>query len=242
MAGAAGERIDRPQQRLQRMCLAVTAWPTQDLHHDDQILSKRRLTQDARTASDASFQSSASELISPDLNARLQNIGSRIRRSVSDGYATHRFSPASVQSADKQDPINDVAIFRSSNDTLHAVYSQFPSSIRAPSDRKRVRMESTVDERDEHFDRATTVHDSNGTQNTSVITTSDLACSRPIKPLRRTPRGFGQTKSLPASVFASSSSGGENQIPLDGSSQSQEEEDWSAEAFSGDPLKRQNLA
>ena len=102
-------------------------------------------------------------------------------------------------------------------------------------------MESTVDERDEH-DRDTTVHDSTGTQNTSVITTSDLACSRPIKPLRRTPRAFGQTKSLPASVFASSSSGGENQIPLDASSQSQEEEDWSAAAFSGDPLKAQNLA
>ena len=102
-------------------------------------------------------------------------------------------------------------------------------------------MESTVDERDEHSDRDTTVHDSTGTQNTSVITTSDLACSRPIKPLRRTPRAFGQTKSLPASVFASSSSsgGGENQIP---SSQSQEVEDWSAAAFSGDPLKTQNLA
>ena len=31
-------------------------------HHHDQLLSKRRLTQDARTASDASFQSSASDL------------------------------------------------------------------------------------------------------------------------------------------------------------------------------------
>jgi hypothetical protein len=162
---------------------------------------------------------------------------------VSDGYATHRFSPTSVQS-DNQDPINDAPIFRSSNDTLHAVYAQLPSLIRAPSDRKRVRMESTVDERDEYSDRDTTVHDSigPGSQNTSVITTNDLACSRPIKPLRRTPRAFGQTKSLPASVFASSSGGGENQIPPDPSSQSQEEEDWSAAAFSGDPLNTQNLA
>ena len=141
--------------------------------------------------------------------------------------------------SDKQDPINDAAIFRSSNDTLHAVYSQFPSSIRAPSDRKRVRMESTVDERDEHSDGGSTLQDSAGMQSTSVITASDLACSRPVKPLRRTPRAFGQTLSLPASVFASSR-GGENQTLLDESPQ--EEEDWSAAAFSGDPLNTQNLA
>jgi hypothetical protein len=143
-----------------------------------------------------------------------------------------------VQS-DKQDPINDAAIFRSSNDTLHAVYSQFPSSIRAPSDRKRVHMESTVDERDEHSDGGSTLQDSAGTQSTSVITANDLACSRPVKLLRRTPRAFGQTISLPASAFTSSR-GGENQTLLDASSQ--EEEDWSTAAFSGDPLNTQNLA
>jgi hypothetical protein len=93
-------------------------------------------------------------------------------------------------------------------------------------------MEPTVDERDEHLEGGTS--DPAATQSTSVITANDLACSRPIKPLRRTPRAFGQTKSLPASVFASSG-GGENQTSLE------EEEDWSATAFSGDPLKTQTL-
>lgn len=100
-------------------------------------------------------------------------------------------------------------------------------------------MEFTVDERDEHSDGDGTVQDSPGTQIASVITTNDLACSRPIKPLRRTPRAFGQTKSLPASAFASSR-GSENQT-VPGAS-SQEEDDWSAAAFSGDPLKTQNLS
>lgn len=97
-------------------------------------------------------------------------------------------------------------------------------------------MESTVDERDEHLEGGSS--DPAATQSTSVITANDLACSRPIKPLRRTPRAFGQTKSLPASAFASSG-GGENQTSLDPGSQ--EEEDWSTTAFSGDPLKTQTL-
>lgn len=97
-------------------------------------------------------------------------------------------------------------------------------------------MEPTVDEHDEHLEGGTS--DSTAMQSTSVITANDLACSRPIKPLRRTPRAFGHTKSLPASVFASSG-GGDNQTSLD--SDLQEEEDWSAAAFSGDPLKTQTL-
>jgi hypothetical protein len=99
-------------------------------------------------------------------------------------------------------------------------------------------METTLDERDEHPDCDSTMQDPSEMQRASVITANDLACSRPIKPLRRTPRAFGQTKSLPASVFASSG-GGENQTPLDAGLQ--EEEDWSTSAFSGDSLKAQTL-
>jgi hypothetical protein len=97
-------------------------------------------------------------------------------------------------------------------------------------------MESTVDERDEHPDDGSS--DPTAMQSTSVITANDLACSRLIKPLRRTPRTLGQTKSLPASVFASLG-GGENQTPPDAGLQ--EEEDWSTTAFSGDPSKTQTL-
>jgi hypothetical protein len=89
-------------------------------------------------------------------------------------------------------------------------------------------MEPTVDEGDEQSEDG-----SAAVQSASVITANDLASSRPMKPLRRTPRTFGQTKSLPATVFGSS--GGDDQPSLDG--EMLEEEDWSASAFSGDTVK-----
>lgn len=91
-------------------------------------------------------------------------------------------------------------------------------------------MEPTVDERDEHSEEAV--------QSDSVITAHDLACSRPIKPLRRTPRTFGQTKSLPASVFASTTRGDD---PTSHDPGAWEEEDWSASAFSGETVKTERL-
>ncbi|KAN0126783.1 hypothetical protein V8E52_000423 [Russula decolorans] len=194
---------------------------------DDINQSKRRVTYHPHIDT----QASASNLISPDLNASLQNIGSRIRRSVSEGYATHRFSPTSIQ-AGGQASINDDPIFRSSNDTLRAVYSQPSTSALVPSDRKRGRMEATIDERDEQSEDG-----SAAVQSASVITASDLAYSRPIKPLRRTPRRFGQTKSLPAAVFASS--GGVDKPSLD--EEVWEEEDWSASAFSGETANTERL-
>jgi hypothetical protein len=93
-------------------------------------------------------------------------------------------------------------------------------------------MEPTVDERDEQSEDG-----SAAVQSASVITANDLACSRPIKPLRRNPRTFGQTKSLPATVFASS--GGDDQASLDAGMW--EEEDWSASAFSGETVNTQRL-
>ena len=88
-------------------------------------------------------------------------------------------------------------------------------------------MEPTVDERDEQPEDGSA----------SVITANDLACSRPIKPLRRTPRTFGQTKSLPAAVFASSGGGDQPSLDADG----WEEEDWSANAFSGETVNTERL-
>lgn len=94
-------------------------------------------------------------------------------------------------------------------------------------------MEPTVDERDEQSE------DGNAAMaNVSLITANDLACSRPIKPLRRTPRTFGQTKSLPATVFASS--GGGDQPSIDAGVW-EEEEDWSASAFSGETVNTRAL-
>jgi len=92
-------------------------------------------------------------------------------------------------------------------------------------------MESAIDERDEHSEDGSTA-----VQSSSVITANDLACSRPIKPLRRTPRTFGQTKSLPAHVFASSTDD-----PTCHDADAWEEEDWSANAFSGETVRTERL-
>ncbi|KAI9447976.1 hypothetical protein H4582DRAFT_1897535 [Lactarius indigo] len=203
-------------------------------------MSKRVLTQDAHTASNLSFQSPASDLIPEDLNAQLQNVGRRIRRSVSAGYATNRFSSASSMQDATSTPINASPIFRSSNDTLQAVYSQFSSPIPAPSDKKRMRAESSVEEPSGDGDREQGDEGSDTVmQSASVIGANDLALSRPMKPLRRNRRTFGQTMSLPASVFESRV-GEEDHTML--KADSQEEEDWSTAAFSGEPSKPHTLA
>ncbi len=94
-------------------------------------------------------------------------------------------------------------------------------------------MELTIDERDEQSEDS-----SAGVQSASVITANDLASARPIKPLRRTPRTFGQTKSLPATVFATSA-GADCPPCLDAGVW--EEEDWSASAFSGETVNSQRM-
>lgn len=76
-------------------------------------------------------------------------------------------------------------------------------------------------------------------QSASVIGANDLALSRPIKPLRRTHRTFGQTKSLPAAVFESRIY---EEVSTTVTVDSQEEEDWSTAAFSGDPSNPPSLA
>ena len=136
--------------------------------------------------------------------------------------------------------INDspTPIFRSSNDTLHAVYSQFShSTTLVPSDRKRTR-----DEFDESLDGGTMSQDNMESdvvmQSTSLIAANDLASSRPVKPLRRTPRTFGMTKSLPPTVFRSSFT---EEDQTTSSAGLQEEEDWSSAAFSEGPLNTQSL-
>ena len=139
--------------------------------------------------------------------------------------------------------INESPIFRSSYDTLHDVYSQFPSSTLTLSDKKRMRAESSVDEPEELSGDGNREQDDKGSdtvmQSASVIGASDLASSRPIKPLRRTHRAFGQTKSLPATVFESRVG---EEVHTTPKTDSQEEEDWSIAAFSGDTSEHSTLA
>jgi hypothetical protein len=162
---------------------------------------------------------------------------------VSAGYATHNLSSASATRAATSNSINESPIFRSSYDTLHDVYSQFPASTLALSDKKRTRAESSVDESEDLSGDGNQEQDGEGgdavMQSASVIGANDLALSRPIKPLRRTHRTFGQTKSLPATVFESRVG---EEDPTTFKVDSQEEEDWSTAAFSGDPAKPSSLA
>lgn len=159
---------------------------------------------------------------------------------VSAGYATHKLSSPSPAQAAASNSTNEPPIFRSSYDTLHAVYSQFSASTLALSDKKRTRAESSVDEPGEgSVDGNQEQVDKGGDtvmQSASVIGANDLALSRPIKPLRRTHRTFGQTKSLPATVFESRIC---EEVPT---VDSQEEEDWSTVAFSGDSSNTPSLA
>ncbi|KAI9513340.1 hypothetical protein F5148DRAFT_294377 [Russula earlei] len=156
MAGAPAERMDRPPQRLQ-LAFWFAAWPrTRPSAFNLTVVAliivglyfpsrpgHRPRPHPLNQPCTLTIQSDDSlmMLVPPQtrlsnpkpltyLNVRLQNIGSRIRRSVSEGYATHRFSPPSAQT-ERQDPVNDATIFRSSNDTLRAVYSQFTTTLYA---------------------------------------------------------------------------------------------------------------
>ncbi|KAI0068703.1 hypothetical protein BV25DRAFT_1986285 [Artomyces pyxidatus] len=213
----------------------------------DSFPSKRIYTEDERAMSDASFTTSATGLVSSDLTAQLQNVGSRIRRSVSQGYATDRFtsapSSARVMTRTSSTPFSPVVdespFFRSSNDTLHAVFSQFPSATGASRELKRPRAGPTIDEEADggsaDVDMPTEV-DEHGD---ALVNTSEagepIASLRPMKPLRRTPRTFGQTQSLPATIFGPSSVG--INVPNEATAFQKagimEEEDWSAPDFSG---------
>ncbi|KAI0053630.1 hypothetical protein FA95DRAFT_1674160 [Auriscalpium vulgare] len=208
----------------------------------DSFPPKRIVTESERAMSNVSFTTSASDLISPDLSARLQNVGSRVRRSVSQGYATDRFTSALTSSrtmtrtiSTPLSSLDEAPLFQSSNDTLHAVYSQMPPSSSREGKRRRAHatMDEEVDgeyadvdkrEDDEHFDGATP---------STALADGPIAPLRPMKPLRRTPRTFGQTQSLPAAVFGASPAGANppNEVTAFQKFGNMEEEDWSAANF-----------
>ncbi|KAI0036715.1 hypothetical protein K488DRAFT_81713 [Vararia minispora EC-137] len=174
-----------------------------------------------------------------DLLAQLQNVGSRVRRSVSEGYQTHRFTtPAPGQRASfsrsASIPIlttDNEPIFRSANDTLHAVYSRYPSGAKTQSDRKRGRAQAAIEEEDEE-DMLDGEENQSGLRtdgNTNAL--SDTHANRLVKALPAS-RAFRQTKSLPVGIFSNGGMGPPIRAAARHPRAIQEEDDWSAEAFS----------
>ena len=182
--------------------------------------------------------------LSPDLAARLRNVGARVRKrecpltaarptrpthppDVTEGYATHHlpvygYSAPSSPSRTPAPLPPDHDIFRSAKDTLHQVRSAWPSGIRPDrSPRKRGRADS------EHHiavaaDGQSMDLDSDDETVTFILGPS-ASLHRPTIPLRRPRRGFTETQSLPVGAF-----------PFTGGSESSDhlDDEWGAGTFS----------
>ncbi|KAF8309350.1 hypothetical protein DL93DRAFT_2170428 [Clavulina sp. PMI_390] len=109
----------------------------------------------------------SASMLGDDLMAALQNVGSRVRKNVSEGYTTSRMTTPNTSPTRPQAPHPSPSkslhpspirapVFRSAADTLHDVYSQqtsFPSYSPNPSPprpAKRVRDQSECNEEMPH--------------------------------------------------------------------------------------------
>ncbi|TDL29879.1 hypothetical protein BD410DRAFT_780381 [Rickenella mellea] len=153
--------------------------------------TKRPLTEDAHNAFLTSIQP-CTAVISEDLSVRLQNIGSRVRRSVHEGYTTQRFTgatPTPYPSPVKPPatPSGGTSVFRSSNDTLIEIFSSptrgtVPST---PSPKKRSHIEVDEDEISgppEDVDMGDAGMESD---DEPIIFILGANTTRPIRPLRK---------------------------------------------------------
>ncbi|KAF8812448.1 hypothetical protein BYT27DRAFT_7182882 [Phlegmacium glaucopus] len=130
----------------------------------------------------ASLPTSQQSNIDPHLTNRLRNLGSRVRKDVSEGYKT---SPSSFSKAQSTG-----SIFRSMNDIFRDVYSNMPvDSTNQSTTGKRSRSLSPLISPD-----ADMLLDENDQSMSPVETTNP---SRPIKPLRRSRHSLLETRSLP---------------------------------------------
>ncbi|THH19780.1 hypothetical protein EW146_g1457 [Bondarzewia mesenterica] len=214
---------------------------------DSELRPKRVLTDDSLSSRTSSFTTSASSLISDDLAARLQNVGTRVRKSVTEGYATDRLAPGASTSrvlsriaSTPHRSANGQPVFQSSFDIIHAVYSEPMHSTTAPSVLKRSRGEAIMDEvdgdadEDEDMEKGGNMADAE-LRIGSPYSANHVNAGRPIKPLRRTAREFRQTQSLPAATFRTSliSDTHDGNDTISFGNGIEEEEDWSAANFSG---------
>ncbi|KAF7288230.1 C2H2-type domain-containing protein [Mycena chlorophos] len=113
-----------------------------------------------------------------ELSLQLQNIGRRVRMSVSQGYATQRRSSSVPPS-----PTHSTAIFTSNADVLRDVFGSAAPTQPAPeSPRKRQRESEEISD----------------SEDTSMPVDNLGELPRPIKPK---PRRLMQTQSLPSNLF-----------------------------------------
>ncbi|KAG8919966.1 hypothetical protein FRC02_001247 [Tulasnella sp. 418] len=81
--------------------------------------AKRVLTETNHLLSQA--RQASSSIISAEVNLQLQNVGRRIRQSVTEGYKLALLEPSNPPPTVTQD---DIAIFKSNSDTLREVYGR----------------------------------------------------------------------------------------------------------------------
>ncbi|KAF8076372.1 hypothetical protein FPV67DRAFT_1664653 [Lyophyllum atratum] len=187
---------------------------------------KRVLTEEARESlTDHNLCPSSTP---DDLAARLRSVGSRVRKNVTEGYAS---TPPSFMKSKSTG-----TIFRSAHDTLREVYDPLaPNCASVASHKKRGRSQGDqgydsdggVDE-----DRDTemgSVNQESDEEGVSIIVGPDAkSLGRPMKALRKPRRAMLATRSLPSTSFAF----GADKLDHNLSMNRVEEEDWSAGNFS----------
>ncbi|KAJ7179145.1 hypothetical protein C8R46DRAFT_626685 [Mycena filopes] len=139
----------------------------------------------------------------PDLALQLRSVGSRVRKTVMEGYSTQRSAPSSPT---KAPPRAD--IFTSAIDTLHDVFGSAPTHPPI-SPRKRAREHDSDDY--ESGDKMAVDSEAGGGDAESdgeTVIILDSRGARPVKPRPRRP--LMQTQSLPTDVF------GRSRRPLSG--------------------------
>ncbi|EJD01492.1 uncharacterized protein FOMMEDRAFT_158643 [Fomitiporia mediterranea MF3/22] len=177
--------------------------------------TKRVLTEDEYSAVNAP-RTPSNSIISEDLTARLQNLGSRVRKSVNEGYATQRSgtipssAPTPYSSPVKCSTATTLSqaspIFRSANDTLYDVFSS-PThasavSVSSPLSSRRKRGRAEDDFREESTECLSgglgVLQDEDSTmieieeplhdEDVTIISDASLGRSpnRPIRPLKKT--------------------------------------------------------
>ncbi|KAF8165357.1 hypothetical protein B0H34DRAFT_793754 [Crassisporium funariophilum] len=181
--------------------------------------NKRELTDDVREALVASDEALLSTGTPIDVLYRLRNVGSRVRKSVTEGYISPPSTFARAHTTG--------SIFCSMNDTLRDVYSNAPvQQMNEPPKRKRAR--SINDTEPPSLAQDTMQSDTQISDNIAYpVATENLRVSRPTKPLRNSQRSMLQTRSLPNGSLSFGSTSRDLAIVKP---TVQEEDDWSVEA------------
>ncbi|KIY73630.1 hypothetical protein CYLTODRAFT_189581 [Cylindrobasidium torrendii FP15055 ss-10] len=176
--------------------------------------AKRALTRHLRESNDASNAfTTYSPATDPDVAARLKSVGARVRKNVTEGYATNRYSRTHGPGARTQSTGD---LFTSSSDVLADVYSNSNlKSASTPSHKHRI------------DDSLEDIPESPNTRAFDDLHLDD----RPIKPLKRST--FSKTQSLPAAFGPSAAAVA---VPSKKSTAiaevREDEEDWSLQSGS----------